>query len=164
MNKALIGIAMLAASLGLCVVASGGGAGAASTEPAVATTVDIAFTEGFCSDDGAHCKVIGDRAKPMAYVNILVFTIPLTSGGAQIGVEEGQCTNLTKASRSNFCTYDLKFDDGAVSVQGTLPYTNQGKGPAIPVTGGTRTYLGAYGSLRMIPETRDYELHLVIPG
>ena len=164
MRNALIGIATLAASLGLWVVASGGGAGAASTEPAVVTTVDITFTEGFCSDDGAHCKVIGDKAHPQAFGNILVFTIPLTSGGAQIGVEEGQCTNLTKASRSNFCTYDLKLADGTVSVQGTLPYTNQRKGPAIPVTGGTRAYLGAYGSLRLIPKTFDYELHLVIPG
>ena len=69
----------------------------------------------------------------------MLFTIPLTSGGAQIGVEEGQCTNLMKASRSYFCTYDLKLADGTVSVQGTLPFTgSQRKGPAIPVTGGTR--------------------------
>jgi hypothetical protein len=69
---------------------------------------------------------------------------------------------LQKASKSDYFVYNLRLPDGWVSVEGTLPYTSDRTG-TIPVTGGTRKYLGAYGTLRLIAGTFNYQLHIVTP-
>ena len=163
MKKALIAIVALGASVGTWQLVASGGAGASTPPTSLATTLDITFKEGFCGDAGSSCKTIGDQQDLSAYGNTLIFTIPITSGGQEIGYEEGQCVYLKKRTDSDFCTYDLHLSDGIVSVQGTLP-TSSRKAPAIPVTGGTRAYLGADGTLRLIAGTTfDYRLQLVIP-
>jgi hypothetical protein len=123
----------------------------------------LRFTEGVCSDAGAHCKTIGDTAHPFAFGSRIVFSIPLSSGGRTIGYEQGDCVYLHPASESYYCTYDLHLAGGVVSVQGTLPTTSSRDAPAIPVTGGTRAYLGAYGTLRLIAGTFDYRLRVLTP-
>ena len=158
MKKTAIAVATLLASLGLLQLLSGAGAGAATT-PTRAVT-DLTFTEGFCSDPGAHCKMIGKDST--AYGTQLIFKIPLSVGTTKIGYEEGECVNLTKKSRSNFCTYDLHLADGTIAVQGTLPYTGDKSG-TIPVTGGTGALLGAYGTLTFPGGSFDYQLHVVTP-
>jgi len=161
MKKAMIALATVFLSLGAWQLLASGGASAVTMQ----TTIDLTFTEGFCSDTGARCKVVGDQNDPFAFGNRLVFTIPISSGGTNIGYEQGECVYLQKASSSDYCSYDLHLSDGVVSVQGTLPTTstkNERTGK-VPVTGGTRAYLGAYGTLQLIAGTFDYELKLVIP-
>ena len=152
-------VATLVASLGIWQLTANAGPGAAV---AASTTTDITFTEGFCSDAGASCKVVGDRSDPIAFGNRLIFTIPISSGGTRVGYEQGDCVYLQKVSKSDYCMYNLRLPDGLVSVQGTLPYTSN-KAGTIPITGGTRKYLGAYGTLQLIAGTFDYQLHIVTP-
>ena len=129
-----------------CLPRSTTGAGAASpTKAKKTTTSNLTFTEGFCSNAGAHCKVVGDHKDLNAFGNELIFTLPLSISRNRIGYEQGECVNLQEASRSDFCTYNLHLPDGSISVQGTLPLTSRSSG-AIPITGGTRAYLGAYGT------------------
>jgi len=158
MKRIAIWIATLLASLALCQLLLGSRAGAA---PSRRTTTDITFTEGYCGDPGSFCKSTG---KPAAFGTRLIFKIPLTSNGTKIGFEEGECVNLTKKSRSNFCTYNLHVVDGTVALQGTLSYdAEQGPG-TIPVTGGTGAYLGAYGTLTFLDAgSTDYRLQVVTP-
>jgi len=158
MKKTAIAVATLLASLGLLQLLSGAGAGAATTP--TRTVTDLTFTEGFCSDAGAHCKMIGKD--PTAYGARLVFKIPLTVDATKIGYEEGECVYLTKKSQSDFCMYDLHLADGTIAVQGTLPYAEKKSG-VIPVTGGTGAYLGAYGTLTFPGGSFDYQLHVVTP-
>ncbi|MDP9185274.1 MAG: hypothetical protein M3O29_06370 [Actinomycetota bacterium] len=163
MRKATIIIATLFASLGAWqMIAS---AGTRTVSPTTATTTDITFTEGFCSDAGAHCKVVGDKSDPLAFGNRLIFTIPLSSGGTRIGYEQGDCVYLQKTSKSDYCTYNLHLPNGSVSVQGTLPYISENSQMSgrVPITGGTRGYLGAYGTIQLIAGTFDYPLHIVTP-
>ena len=163
MKKATVAIATLLISLGAWqLFASAGAAVASRTRP---TTIDLTFTEGFCSSTGAHCKVVGDQSDPFAFGNRLIFTIPISSDGTLIGYEQGDCVYLQKAISSDFCSYDLHLSDGVISVQGTLPTTStkDERTGKIPVTGGTRVYLGAYGTLQLIAGTFDYELHVVVP-
>ena len=69
--------------------------------------------------------------------------------------------NLTKKSESYYCTYLLHLAEGTVAVQGTLPYS--GEAGTIPVTGGTGAYLGAYGTLTLLDDSFDYQLHVMTP-
>jgi hypothetical protein len=162
MKKAAVGIAILCVTLGTWQLIASAGAGATTPAQSAATTADITFREGFCSDAGAHCKVIGDQKDPSAYGNQLLFTIPLTQNGNRIGYEQGSCTYLQKTSASDFCAYNLHLPDGSVSVQGTLPISTVKSG-TIPVTGGTRGYLDAGGTLQLLSGSFDYELRLTIP-
>jgi len=164
MKKTTIAAAALLMSLGAWqLLLATTGAGAAVT--AAPTTTDVTFTEGVCSDTGASCKVIGDQSHRTAFGNRLIFTIPLSSDGATIGYEQGDCVYLQKATMSDFCAYDLHLATGSVSVQGTLPYVSDSsvRSRRVPVTGGTGSYLGAYGTLRLIAGTFDYHLHVVTP-
>jgi hypothetical protein len=161
MRRTLTTLAVLAAVLGIMQVVPSAGAG--TTAPAAATTTDIVFKEGFCQDTGAHCKVFDVGSRPNAFGTRVIFTIPLSSRGARIGYEQGECVILHKKSQLNYCTYNLNFDAGSVAVQGALPYTTQMSG-TIPVTGGTGSYEGVYGHLTLIANTSDrYRLHLVTP-
>lgn len=164
MRKTTTAAVALLVSLGAGQLLASQGAGAVVTA-AASTTTDITYTEGFCSDAGASCKVVGDQAHPTAFGNRLVFTIPLSSSGTTIGYEQGDCVYLQKASTSDFCAYNLRLPNGSVSVQGTLPYISDKseKARRIPVTGGTGSYLGAYGTLQLIAGTFDYQLHVATP-
>lgn len=159
MKKTAIAIATLAASLGLFQLLSGSGAGAAPLPER--TTTDLTFTEGFCGDPGSFCKKTG---KLGVFGTRLIFRIPLTIDGTKIGFEEGECVNLTKKSRSYFCTYIVHLADGTLAVQGTLSYDAAEGSGQIPVTGGTGAYLGAYGTLTFLDAgSTDYRLQVVTP-
>jgi hypothetical protein len=145
----------------LLVGRSAPGMGAAQA----ATTTDITYDEGLCNDAGAHCKALPVQGDALAFGARLIFSIPLSATGHQIGREVGECVNLTKASRKNYCTFNIRLAGGQVSVQGVLPYVG-GVGGTIPVTGGTGAYEGAYGHLQLLKTPSvpaRYQLHVVTP-
>lgn len=160
MKRALAASVVFAAVFGVYQLAANG-AGAA---PAGPTTTDITFKEGFCFNVGSHCKTVGGQN---AFGGRLIFTIPLSAAGAPIGYEQGECVNLQPKILKNYCTYDLHFQAGSVSVQGTLPLTTE-KSISIPITGGTRSYEGAYGRLTLLKGGTGlnvlYQLHIVTPA
>jgi len=157
--KRLVGVGMaFAVGMTLVLVASGG-AGTASPQAPVIT--DISFDEGVCGDEGARCTWDGPST---AFGSRLVFTIPLKDAGTEtkIGYEQGECVNLHKNSHRYFCTYNIRLDGGAVSVQGSLPYTGPLVG-RVPVTGGTGIYEGASGYLKILKGFfARYHLHIAV--
>ena len=153
--------ALAGAVLGVLGLATSGSVVAA---PKTLTITNITFTEGVCGSKGAHCKEFPVGPNPQGFGGRLIFVIPLKSKGKLFGYERGECVNLTKASQLNYCTYNINLPGGAVSVQGSLPYSTK-ISRTIPVTGGTGTYLGAYGSLTLVKGTFpvQYGLHIVTP-
>jgi hypothetical protein len=161
MKRAVVLIAGLAITVGVVELVATAGPGAAV--PTAATTTDITFKEGFCSDPGASCKSIDAGGGTTGFGSILVFTIPLSTAGKRIGIEQGECVNLQKSGQLNFCHYNLHFQDGWISVQGTLPLTTA-TSRTIPITGGTGGYEGATGWLKIIKGSRSrYTAHIVTP-
>jgi len=159
MKRAVATLAGLAITVGVIQLVIAAGPGVAS--PKVTTTTDITFREGFCSSPGASCKSIDAGGGSAGFGSSLVFTIPLYSGGKQFGIEQGECVNLKKQSELNFCTYNLHFQAGWISVQGTLPLTTK-VARAIPITGGTGSYDGATGWLKIIKGSFvRYTAHIV---
>ena len=110
-------------------------AGPGVAVPSAATTTDITFREGFCSDAGASCKSIDAGGGTAGFGSSLVFTIPLSSSGKKIGTEQGECVNLQRKSQLNFCHYNLHFR-GAESVRGrsrsTVIRRARSRSPAAP--------------------------------
>jgi hypothetical protein len=161
MKRAIAVLAGLVITAGMVLLAMTAGPGVAG--PAAAATTDITFKEGFCSSPGASCKSIDAGGGSSGYGSSLVFTIPLSSSGKKIGIEQGQCVNLQKKSQLNFCYYNLHFQGGWISVQGTLPL-NSDTSRSIPITGGTGTYQGATGYLKIIKGSSfRYTAHIVTP-
>lgn len=161
MKRAIAMLTGLAIAVGVIQLVLTAGPGVAV--PAAATTTDITFKEGFCSDPGASCKSIDAGGGTAGFGSSLVFTIPLSSSGKKIGIEQGECVNLEKKSQLNFCHYNLHFQGGWISVQGTLPL-NSDTSRAIPITGGTGGYEGATGWLRIIKGSSfRYTAHIVTP-
>jgi hypothetical protein len=161
MKRAVALIAGLAITVGVIELVTTAAPGVAV--PTAATTTDITFKEGFCSDPGASCKSIDAGGGTTGFGSSLVFTIPLSARGKKIGIEQGECVNLQKSTQLNFCYYNLRFQDGWISVQGTLPLTTD-ISRTIPVTGGTGAYEGATGWLTLIKGSRSrYTAHIVTP-
>jgi hypothetical protein len=152
------GLAIITVGVIQLVVTAGPGVAG----PAAATTTDITFKEGFCSDAGASCRSIDAGGGTAGFGSGLVFTIPLSFGGKRIGIEQGECVNLKRQTRLNFCHYNLRFEQGWISVQGTLPLTTE-TSRTIPITGGTEAYEGATGWLKLIKGTFRYTAHIVTP-
>lgn len=114
-----------------------------------ATTTAITFKEGVCSSQGAACKIVKTGKNPFSFGSRLDFIIPISSGGSRIGHETGECVNLPPKTSSSYCHYQLVFTGmGTITVQGVLPATSKNSG-TIPITGGTRMFEGAYGTLTL---------------
>jgi allene oxide cyclase-like protein len=139
--------------------------GNASPGPATrATTTDITYKEGVCSSKGAACKTIKAGKTQFGFGSRLDFIIPISSGGSRIGHESGECVYLPPKTGTSYCNYQIVFSGkGSISVQGVLPATS-GKAGTIPITGGTRTFEGAYGTLTLrkgFPAI--YDAHILTP-
>jgi hypothetical protein len=161
MKRTIAAMAGLVITAGVIQLVLAAGPGVAGPTPA--TTTDITFKEGFCSSPGASCKSIDAGGGTAGFGSSLVFTIPLSSGGKTIGIEQGVCVNLQKKSQLNVCYYNLHLQGGWISVQGTLPLTTQ-RSRSIPITGGTGGYEGATGYLQLIKGSSvGYTAHIVTP-
>lgn len=161
----------LAIILGAAVILAVGALMVGRTAPRIsparaATTTDITFVEPLCGDPGTHCKTVAVKGKGQPpFGSRLLFSLPVRSGGAIIAREQGECSYLNPASAQFYCTYNLRFNNGTVSVQGPQP-TGSGGGSAIPVTGGTGAYEGAYGHLTELAPVSGharYQLHIITP-
>jgi hypothetical protein len=153
------------AAAAVAVVALAVGRVAPGVTAASAGTSDIAFTEGICSDAGAHCKTINVPGNGIGFGTRILFSLPLTSSGTKVGRDKGECVYLNLKSRQVYCNFVVRLSGGTVSVQGALPAIFD-KAGTIPVTGGTGAYEGAYGHLTELatPSPRiHYELHVVTP-
>ena len=157
---ALVGT--IAGVLLVATILTSGGAGAAATATKAPSTTDITFKEGFCSSAGGHCKTIRVGKDPRGFGSRLIFTIPFYSAGTRIGYEQGDCVYLQKRSELYFCSYNLSFGTGSVSVQGSL--SASGHVGTIPITGGTGGFEGAYGYLHELKGyPAFYRLHILTP-
>jgi hypothetical protein len=137
------------------------------TPARAATTTDITLTEAVCGDPSAHCKNVTVRDRPFSFGNRILFSLPLSSAGRVVGRDQGECFYMNPASEQVFCTFNLRLSGGVVSVQGTLPSVF-GKTGAIPVTGGTGVFEGAYGHLTQLAShgsagQLQYQLHVITP-
>ena len=110
MKRTIATLAGLAITAGVIELVLTAGPGVAV--PSAATTTDITFREGFCSDAGASCKSIDAGGGTAGFGSSLVFTIPLSSSGKKFGTEQGECVNLQRKSQLNFCHYNLHFQGG----------------------------------------------------
>lgn len=137
---------------------------ASSGRTTLATTTDITFKEGLCSSKGAACKTIKAGKRPFSFGSRLDFIIPISSGGSKIGHETGECVSLPPKTASSYCHYQIVFSGkGSITVQGVLPATSADAG-TIPITGGSRTFEGAYGTLTLrkgFPSI--YDAHILTP-
>jgi hypothetical protein len=135
--------------------------GARSTR---ATTTDITYKEGVCSSKGAACKSVKAGKSQFGFGSRLDFIIPISSGGSRIGRETGECVNLPPRTASTYCHYQIVLSGkGSITVQGVLPASSKKSG-SIPITGGTRTFEGAYGTLSLrkgFPSI--YDAHILTP-
>lgn len=146
------------------VLAMSVGNASTGSRATLATTTDITYKEGLCSTKGAACKTIKAGKTQFGFGSRLDFIIPISSGGSKIGHETGECVYLPPKTGTSYCNYQIVFiGKGSISVQGVLPATS-GKAGTIPITGGTRTFEGAYGTLTLrkgFPSI--YDAHILTP-
>lgn len=164
--KRLVTILTAAVILAACALMLGRTAPQISPARA-ATTTDITFVEPTCGDPGTHCKTVNVKGGGQPpFGTRLLFSLPVRSAGAIVAREQGECFFLNPASAQLYCTYNLRFDNGTVSVQGPQP-AGFGRAGTIPVTGGTGAYEGAYGHLTTLAQPASgqarYQLHVVTP-
>ena len=163
MKRFLVMIIVAAGLAAIAIVASR--ASSPVSDAHAATTSDITFTEGVCGQSGGHCRNHFVNGDPTGFGARIIFSLPISSSGSNIGREKGECVFLNKRSSQYFCTYNIRLAGGQVSVQGALPYV-QNATASIPVTGGTGSYEGAYGHLTLLKIASGpvrYQLHIVTP-
>jgi hypothetical protein len=92
----------------------------------------------------------------------LVFHGDLRSGGESIGHDGGTCTltSLEEGPEGEFqCVVSLLFDDGQITAQGLIQFSDDEF--EVAITGGTGAYEGAVGHIRVVPRT-EKRAHLTI--
>jgi len=156
--------AVVVGAAAMWVLAMSVGNAASGSRATLATTTDITFKEGVCSSKGAACKIVKAGKSQFGFGSRLDFIIPISSGGSKIGHETGECVNLPARTGSSYCHYQIVFSaKGSITVQGVLPATSKHAG-RIPITGGTRMFEGAYGTLTLrkgFPAI--YDAHILTP-
>lgn len=108
----------------------------------------VSITEEFAELDlGAEGESLGDQ---------FVFSSKLLKDGDVVGHDGVVCTLVSVERQEGQCVATTWFDDGQITVQGLINFTEDP--PAVPITGGSGKYEGAEGELHIRPVSETKEV------
>jgi len=148
MGKRLGVLGVAVALIALTVGAIGPAFGSSGDDDTKSTIRVVSITEEFEElDHHPEGESLGDQ---------FVFSSKLLKDGDEVGHDGVVCTLVSVERQEGQCVATAWFDDGQITVQGLINFTEDP--PAVPITGGSGKYEGAEGELHIRPVSETKEV------